>query len=61
MSVQEICKYIQADSLAYLSVEGMKVAVGAEEGFCAACFDRKYPIPRTPRAPQRELFDIEGV
>ena len=61
MSVQEICKYIQADSLAYLSVEGMKVAVGAEEGFCAACFDRKYPIPRTPRGPQRELFDIEGV
>ncbi len=61
MSVQEIRKYIQADSLAYLSVEGMKAAVGAEKGFCAACFDLKYPIPHTPRAPQRELFEIDGV
>ena len=60
MSTQEIRKYIRADSLAYLSVEGMKAAVGAENGFCSACFDRKYPIPHTPRAPQRELFEMEA-
>ena len=61
MSVRKIREYLQADSLAYLSVEGMKTAVGAENGFCAACFDRNYPLPRTPRAPQRELFEMEGV
>ncbi len=57
LSVEEIREYIQADSLAYLSLEGMKAAVGAENGFCSACFDRNYPIPHTPRPPQKALFD----
>jgi len=42
--VDEIAKFIKADSLAYLSVEGMIEAVGGEEKFCLACFDGKYPI-----------------
>ena len=58
MSVSKILQYIGADSLAYLSVEGMKKAVGAEVGFCSACFDRKYPLPETPRTPQKELFEL---
>ena len=61
MSVEEIRQHIQADSLAYLSVEGMKGAVRAGKGFCSACFDRDYPIPHTPRTSQKALFKLEGA
>ncbi|MBX7230789.1 MAG: amidophosphoribosyltransferase [Bdellovibrionales bacterium] len=45
-SVEKIGKYIGADSLAYLTVEGMMKAVqGSKHEFCAACFDGKYPTP----------------
>ncbi len=44
-SVQDICKYIQADSLYYLSLEGMMRAVGRAEGYCQACFTGNYPLP----------------
>ena len=44
-SVAEICKHMEADSLAYLSLEGMLQAVGnAGSGFCAACYTSEYPI-----------------
>jgi amidophosphoribosyltransferase len=44
-SVEEICKFIEADSLGYLSLEGMiKAAGGNPEEFCTACFDGKYPV-----------------
>ena len=45
MSVEEICKYIEADSLAYLSIEGMVEAIkDKKEDYCFACFDLEYPI-----------------
>ena len=46
MEVEAICEYIGADSLHYISIEGIFAALG-EHGsiFCAACFDGKYPIP----------------
>jgi amidophosphoribosyltransferase len=59
MSVEEIRDFINADSLAYLSIEGMKTAVGAKDDFCTACFDRRYPIPDTPRSAQKGLFDLD--
>jgi amidophosphoribosyltransferase len=43
-SLPEICKHIGADSLAYLTVEGMMVALGAEDGYCNACFHGEYPF-----------------
>jgi amidophosphoribosyltransferase len=43
-TVQEICEHVGADSLYYLSVEGMMRAVGREDGFCQACFTGQYPI-----------------
>ncbi len=52
-NVEEIRKYITADSLAYLSTEGMFRAVynnGSEcenKHFCTACFSEDYPIPFT--------------
>src|SRR5512134_222467 len=42
--VDEICKIVDADSLTYLSLEGMMRAVGRDDGFCQACFTGHYPI-----------------
>ena len=45
MSVDEICKYIEADSLAYLSIDGIIRAIkDKKENYCFACFDGNYPI-----------------
>ncbi len=45
MSVEEICEYIEADSLAYLSIEGMVNSIkDKKEDYCFACFDGEYPI-----------------
>ncbi|HMK56927.1 MAG TPA: amidophosphoribosyltransferase [Dissulfurispiraceae bacterium] len=54
--VEEIRKYITADSLAYLSISGLKGIVPNPENYCTACFDNKYPIlfPREKSA-QMEL------
>jgi amidophosphoribosyltransferase len=43
-SVDEICAHIGADSLAYLSLEGMMRAIGRSEGYCNACFTGTYPL-----------------
>lgn len=43
-SVEEIRRFITADSLSYLSIEGMLDACGgSSEEFCLACFTGKYP------------------
>lgn len=43
-SEEEIRKFIDADSLSYLSIDGMMKAVrGKGSDYCAACFDGKYP------------------
>ena len=61
-TVEEIRRYITADSLGYLSRQGLMNAVGAAEtGYCRACFDGAYPIsfPMLGPEPQLELFDKE--
>ncbi len=51
MSVAEVCRYIEADSLGYLSIEGMREAVGlSEDRTCTACWDEKYPTLITPKS-----------
>jgi amidophosphoribosyltransferase len=54
MSIDEICAHIGADSLGYLSVEGMMKALKAEEGYCNACFTGEYPFS-TPI----QLYDLQ--
>jgi len=44
-SVDEIREYVGADSLYYLSVDGMMRALKRTDGFCQACFTGRYPIP----------------
>ncbi len=43
-SVEEICQMVGADSLCYLSLDGMMRAIGRSEGYCNACFTGDYPI-----------------
>jgi amidophosphoribosyltransferase len=47
-SVEEIRQYVGADSLHYLSLNGMMRAIGREEGYCQACFTGKYPLEVNP-------------
>ena len=44
-SIEEIREYIGADSLAYLSLEGLKTACGEGEktDYCTACYTGVYP------------------
>jgi amidophosphoribosyltransferase len=46
-SVEEIARYVTADSLGYLSLEGLTTAAGDGSGqsFCTACFSGQYPTP----------------
>lgn len=46
MTVEEVRKFIEADSLGYLSLEGMLEAIGIDqESSCTACWRGKYPTP----------------
>jgi len=48
-TIPEIARYLNADSLGYLSQEGMVRATGQEkEAFCMACYDGNYPVPYDP-------------
>jgi amidophosphoribosyltransferase len=59
-SIEEIRDYIGADSLAYLSQEGLLAAVGdtAGERHCTACFSGRYPVAVSqPEDWQLKLFE----
>src|SRR6202451_4201189 len=53
-SVDEIREYIGADSLAYLSLEGLRQAAGEGEDvtYCTACYTGKYPT---------NIVDVEEI
>jgi amidophosphoribosyltransferase len=58
-SPDEICEAIGADSLGYLSLEGLRrSAASLEGGFCDACFSDEYPveIETSDSPPQLSLF-----
>jgi amidophosphoribosyltransferase len=57
MEVDEIREHLGADSLGYLSLEGLLAATGvADAGFCTACLSGEYPtaIPETADKYQLE-------
>jgi amidophosphoribosyltransferase len=48
-SLEEIRRYLNADSLHYLSQEGMVAATGLpRNSFCMACYDGNYPVSYDP-------------
>lgn len=46
-SVEEICSFIGADSLHFISIEGLRQCVPAlnPDHMCYACFNNDYPVP----------------
>ncbi|HOC13821.1 MAG TPA: amidophosphoribosyltransferase [Propionicimonas sp.] len=46
LTVDEICRSLGADSLGYISLEGLTASTGiAGKRLCRACFDGDYPVP----------------
>lgn len=66
-SVEEIRQHINADSLAYLSLEGMQATIAEAApgvtGHCTACFSGDYPldIPEWLFAEDRHKLIFEGM
>ncbi len=59
-SVQEIAAELGADSLHYLSLEGVYEAVGASrETHCDACFSGEYPLAGTEQANGKFALESE--
>lgn len=56
-SVDQIRDMIGADSLGYLAVERLGDMLGADTGFCDACFSGKYPI-EPPKEDIRGEYDL---
>ena len=53
----EIAAAVGADSLHYLTLDGLQHAMGRPaEGYCRACFTGEYPIP-VPDASGKERFE----
>jgi amidophosphoribosyltransferase len=43
-TVDEIREFVSADSLYYLSIDGIMRALNRKDGFCQACFTGQYPV-----------------
>ena len=58
-SIDEIAKYVTADSVGYLSVEALHAAVGngvrSGAGYCNACFTGEYPVAFEKPTQRRQL------
>ena len=57
-SVAEICEHIGADSLAFLSIDALMRGLGADDGYCNACFTGVYPF-ESERFVQLQLTSKE--
>jgi amidophosphoribosyltransferase len=60
--IDEICAEIGADSLAYLSLEGLQEAIERPSaGFCRACLTGEYPVAPESAAVDKRRFEASGV
>jgi amidophosphoribosyltransferase len=60
-TIEEIRKYLNADSLHYLSQEGMVKATGLpQELFCMACYDGRYPVAFDPAMNKHTIEHRNG-
>ena len=57
-SVEEIARFVGADTLGYLTLDQMKKVAGEKlcDGFCTACFDGKYPT-QIPKDTAKSRFE----
>jgi amidophosphoribosyltransferase len=62
LSPPEICASIGADSLGYVSLEGLTEATGLPASrLCRACFDGQYPVPVADDDRGKHILDGLGV
>ena len=62
-SVDEIRDFMGADTLAYLSIDGLRAAVGPRnDRYCTACYTKEYPVapPRDERAYMQMVLKMQG-
>ena len=60
-TIEQIREFVEADSLAYLSIEGLRAAVGTTQGsYCTSCYTGVYPVavPRNERAYQQLALKV---
>ena len=60
-SIDQIREFVEADSLAYLSLDGLREAVGNTQGsYCTSCYTGVYPVavPRNERAYQQLALKV---
>jgi len=60
-NLEEIKDYLEVDTLQYLSLEGLYKAVNGNQGYCDACFTKKYPVPlidQTLKKQQKEQIKL---
>lgn len=60
-TIDDIRKYIRADSLGYLSIEGMLKCVKSPQDFCTACFDGSYPVEFGEQPTKQLPIDFASV
>ena len=56
LNLEELRAVVKADSLAFLSLDGMMSAVGREDGYCNACFTGVYPV-EIPAPRRKDSFE----
>jgi amidophosphoribosyltransferase len=61
-TVDEVRRYLTADTLGYLSSQGLLESVGAPKTgtYCTACFTGEYSVPFVPTLGRRQLRLIEA-
>jgi amidophosphoribosyltransferase len=63
-TLDEIRDYLEADSVGYLSLEGMMSAVGAgQKGYCSSCYTAVYPVefPRDEKTYLQLALKLDKV
>lgn len=61
MTIPEICEYIGADSLGYLSIDGVRsLAYNSDCDFCVGCFNGEYPI-EVPKEMPKDKFETKII
>jgi len=60
-TIDETCRFIMADSLAYIEMENMLNVMSDENhSYCAACFDGNYPVSMEGQGPQPIQLNLFG-
>jgi amidophosphoribosyltransferase len=56
--VEEMCQFIQADTLGFISAEGLYKVMPKTVGYCNACFTGEYPEGQKPaRVFKKEILE----